>query len=71
MRSNRRFLQLAKRLDEELDKSTELFFKDRPFLEDPSLEPKIKDEHTDEEIEEKITNEFTIAKLIKEIKALS
>ena len=70
-RKTRKFLQLAHQLDKELDKSTELFFKDRPFLEDPTLEPVIKEEHTDEEIEEKITNEYTIENLIKEIQALS
>lgn len=64
MRANKRFHQLAKRLDEEIEKSTEIFLKDRAFLEDPILPPELKNEHTIEEIEEKITNEYTIEKLI-------
>lgn len=69
-RKTKQLLKLASQLDKEIDKSTELFFKDRPFLEDPSLKPVIKEEHTDEETEEKITNEYTIENLIKEVKAL-
>ncbi|HEX9059140.1 MAG TPA: hypothetical protein VF941_03080 [Clostridia bacterium] len=60
MKNNKRFHQLAKRLDEELEKLTDIFIKEMD-----------KHERTDEEIEEKITNEETISKIIKEIKALS
>lgn len=60
MRVSKRFNQLAKRLDEELDKSTDIFIREMD-----------KHERTDEEIEEKVTNEATITKLIKEIRALS
>jgi len=66
-RKNKRFLYLADQLDKEIEKSTEIFFKERPWLEDLSIEPVFKEERTDDEIEEKITNEKTIERLIKEI----
>jgi len=67
-RSTRQFLKFTKRLDEEYEKTLDLFFRQRPFLEDKTLKPVIREEMTDDEIEDKITNEFTIEELTKKIK---
>jgi hypothetical protein len=68
----KRFYALADQLDRELEKSTEILFKEREFIlgEDGELkEVKIPEERSEELIEEKITNEFTIEKIIKELRA--
>lgn len=71
MRKNKKLLQLIIRLVEEIEKKQDIFFKDRPFFEDHSIEPVIGKEHTDDEIDEKITNEMAIEEIVKEIEALS
>ena len=71
MKRFKHFLQLAELLNEEIEKESDFFFKDRPFLEDPSLEPEIIQSHTDEEADERLTNQETIKKLVTEIKKMS
>lgn len=63
----KRFLQLARKLDEALEESSDIFFSQRPFLDDKSLEPKMLSQ-SDRESERKIDNEVLIEELLKEIK---
>lgn len=57
---------LAKKLDEELEESTEVFLAQRPWIADQSQEAKF-ESRTDDEIERKIQNDTAIEELIKEI----
>ena len=70
-RSTKQFLKFADRLDIELDKSSELFFKQRPFMQDQSLEPVMKGEMTNDDVEEKIANQYAIEELVTQINHVS
>lgn len=64
-----KFYILSKRLNEELYKNTEIFFKEREFilgLNEEIKEVKIK-ERSDDLIEKKVTNEFTLKRIKEEI----
>ena len=60
----KQFLQYANKLDQALEENSDIFFAQRPFLEDKSLEPKILSQ-SDADTERKIDNEILIEKLIK------
>ncbi len=60
------FNALAKQLDKEIDKNTDIFFREREFILGKVM---ILEERSVDLIEEKITNEFTIQKIIRELKA--
>lgn len=64
---NKIFWRLVKRLDENIEKDLNLFFKDRPFLESSGKEPVINEDHTDEETMERIENEFEREEIIKKL----
>ena len=70
-RDSKQFLKLAVRLDKLLEKQIDMFLADRPFLDNPGIKLEIKEEHTDEEIEEKIAIAFEIEEITKKIKELS
>lgn len=67
-RKTQQFLRFADQLDKELDKNIEIFLKQRPFLENKDIKPEILEERSDDEIEEKITNDFAIKELIEKIR---
>ena len=67
MKNHNRLLALHTDLMRNLDEAVNVFLRDRPFLEDPSLEPKIKDEHTDDEIVGKIENEYERREIVEAI----
>jgi len=66
-RKAKQFHILAKKLDEEIEESKEIFFAQRPWLLNQSQEAVLK-ERTDDEIERKIQNDIVVDELIKEIR---
>ncbi len=66
-RKTKQFMAYHNQLMQELDKNVELFLKQRPFLESPGEYEPIINGLLDSEIEEKITNEYTIEILIKKL----
>lgn len=67
MRSTKQFLAFARQLDRELETSSELFLKQRPFLEGGKGEIL---SQTDEETIEKVENETAIEQIVKKLKTL-
>lgn len=62
----KRFLQLANKLDEALEESSDIFFAQRPFLENPILELEILS-RTDRDSERKVDNDILIEEVIHTI----
>lgn len=60
------FLALADQLDKELEKDSELFFKQRPWLVGLAQEPEILP-RSDEDIEKQIYIEMTIQEIVKKL----
>lgn len=69
-RDIKKLLKLSEQLDAELEKSHAIFEKQRSFLDNHGEEFSVIKALTDEEIEEKIVNEYTIERLTKELKKL-
>lgn len=68
MKSNtKKFLLLAKRLEDAIDWEAELFMKQRPFLGNPAIEPEIFS-RTDDEIMEEVDIQHEVKEINQELK---
>lgn len=66
-RKVKQFLNLSKRLDAELEKSSDIFLKQRPWLADSTYKSEILS-RTEEESIQKIENDIAIEEIQKELR---